>query len=65
MNVLPLVAPQSAHDQASLVELVKFASALAEEINQDRFAGVVSDDEKTIALCKTLDICLDIMREEQ
>jgi hypothetical protein len=62
--VLPINAPQSDHDQACLVELMKLAAALAREINHDRFLGVVPDDEATVTLCKTLDICLSILGEE-
>jgi hypothetical protein len=63
--VLPIDAPQSDHDQACLVELMKYAAALAESINRDRFSGIVPDDEATVTLCKTLDICLSILIMEK
>lgn len=63
-DILPIDAPQSAHDLASLVELMKLAGVLADKINQARLAGEIPDDEVTVTLCKTLDICLSILGEE-
>jgi len=60
-NVLPINAPQEAHDAASLRELMYLAAALAREINQDRVDGTVPDAAATLTLQKTLDICISIV----